>query len=158
MTSLTYVRGDVLKPVERPAVIAHVCNDRGGWGAGFVLAVSRMDPRPEAAYREWAGANRSEHPFKLGEVQFVPVEYDEYGGTVVVANMLAQSGFKSEQNPTPIRYAALRTCLNTVDWLAEELRCGIHVPRIGCGLSGGTWDSVARILESLYSPVTVYDL
>ena len=26
---------------EAPGVIAHVCNDSGGWGKGFVLAISR---------------------------------------------------------------------------------------------------------------------
>ncbi len=34
-------------------MVAHVCNDIGGWGKGFVLAVSRRWPEPEAAYRAW---------------------------------------------------------------------------------------------------------
>ena len=27
-------------------IIAHVCNDVGGWGRGFVVALSRRGPRP----------------------------------------------------------------------------------------------------------------
>ncbi|EGJ73150.1 hypothetical protein STTU_0361 [Streptomyces sp. Tu6071] len=44
---ITYVRGDATAPRGRgPRVIAHVCDDRGGWGKGFVLALSRRWPEP----------------------------------------------------------------------------------------------------------------
>jgi O-acetyl-ADP-ribose deacetylase (regulator of RNase III) len=50
--AVTYVIGDATAPGgPGPGVIAHVCNDSGGWGKGFVLAVSRRWPEPEAAYR-----------------------------------------------------------------------------------------------------------
>src|SRR5262245_22379163 len=52
MEALRIVRGDATAPrVDGPKIIAHVCNDVGGWGAGFVLAVSRRWPEPERAYR-----------------------------------------------------------------------------------------------------------
>lgn len=35
---LRFVRGDATSPqAAGPKVIAHVCNDRGGWGKGFEL-------------------------------------------------------------------------------------------------------------------------
>ncbi|SOE07774.1 hypothetical protein SAMN06272765_8688 [Streptomyces sp. Ag109_G2-15] len=38
MSEITYVRGDATVPsVKGAKVIAHVCNDIGGWGKGFVL-------------------------------------------------------------------------------------------------------------------------
>lgn len=53
MTPLTFVRGDATNPQAKgPKVIAHICNDRGAWGKGFVLAISKRWPEPEAAY--WA--------------------------------------------------------------------------------------------------------
>ena len=39
MSEIVYVRGDATVPsVKGVKVIAHVCNDIGGWGKGFVLA------------------------------------------------------------------------------------------------------------------------
>lgn len=41
MTTIAYKRGDATQPVgEGSKVLVHVCNDIGGWGRGFVLAVS----------------------------------------------------------------------------------------------------------------------
>jgi hypothetical protein len=39
--------------------IAHVCNDRGGWGKGFVMAISQRWPQPEMEYRAGTGSGRS---------------------------------------------------------------------------------------------------
>jgi hypothetical protein len=50
--------GDATKPEGAGVkIIAHVCNDIGAWGRGFVLALSKLSPAPERAFREWyAGA------------------------------------------------------------------------------------------------------
>lgn len=47
------------------------CNDIGGWGKGFVTALSKKWKEPERAYREWY---KSGENFGLGEVQSVEVE------------------------------------------------------------------------------------
>jgi hypothetical protein len=45
---LRIVRGDATSPQAKgPKLIAHIGNDLGGWGKGFVLAVSRRWPEPE---------------------------------------------------------------------------------------------------------------
>jgi O-acetyl-ADP-ribose deacetylase (regulator of RNase III) len=42
MGEISYVKGDATSPQARGIkIIGHVCNDLGGWGKGFVLAVSR---------------------------------------------------------------------------------------------------------------------
>jgi hypothetical protein len=41
-------------------VIAYICNDLGGWGKGFVLAISRKWPQPERDYRDWPEAAGTE--------------------------------------------------------------------------------------------------
>ena len=54
MTSIAYRKGDATAPVASGAkIICHVCNDIGGWGKGFVLAISKRWPEPEAHYRAW---------------------------------------------------------------------------------------------------------
>ncbi|MFE0817971.1 GNAT family N-acetyltransferase [Streptomyces sp. NPDC058794] len=70
MSEIRYVRGDATVPsVKGVKVIAHVCNDLGGWGKGFVLAISRRWPEPEAAYRAWH-RDRASNDFGLGAVGY----------------------------------------------------------------------------------------
>jgi len=145
------VEGDATSP-ER-GVIVHVVNDRGGWGKGFVNAVSRRWPEPERAYRSWA---RNKTGFELGRAQIVPV-----GDALFVANVLAQSGYKRVAGRPPIRYDALEKGLAEVARFCADRGLDAHMPRIGCGLAGGTWDEVEPLVErtlvAAEVPVTVYD-
>lgn len=155
MTPITYLTGDATAPQAiGPRIICHVCNDAGGWGKGFVLAISKRWPAPEAAYRRWY---RHQHlsDFGLGAVQMVKVE-----PSLWVANMVAQHGVGRREGP-PIRYGALAQCLHLVGDRAIELSASVHMPRIGCGLAGGEWARVEPlIVEALVSrdvAVVVYD-
>jgi O-acetyl-ADP-ribose deacetylase (regulator of RNase III) len=151
---ISYIIGDATAPEgQGPGVIAHVCNDAGGWGKGFVMAISRRWPEPESAYRRWA---RSGQQFGLGNVQLVRVE-----DQLSVANMVAQHGYVSRSNPVPIRYDALAECLSKLAARMEKETL-IHMPRIGCGLAGGSWDQIEPLLETHLAmagfEVRVYDL
>ncbi len=152
--AISYLIGDATAPQGRgPGVIAHVCNDSGGWGKGFVLALSRRWPEPEAAYRRWAGSGQD---FVLGMVQLVQVE-----DHLRVANMVAQHSYVSRTNPVAIRYDALAQCLSKLAGRIEEGTL-IHMPRIGCGLAGGNWDQIEPLLDEHLSTagfdIRVYDL
>jgi O-acetyl-ADP-ribose deacetylase (regulator of RNase III) len=154
--AIRYIKGDATSPQAKGVkVIAHVCNDLGGWGKGFVLAVSKRWPGPEAAYRAWH-KDRSKNDFGLGALQLVRVE-----PLIWVANMVAQRGMKRGSNGPPIRYDAVRSCLRTLAVEAGKLGASVHMPRIGCGLAGGKWEEVEPIiLEELASrgvEATVYD-
>ncbi|WP_427918466.1 macro domain-containing protein [Streptomyces sp. cg40] len=156
MGEINYVRGDATVPsVKGVKVIAHVCNDIGGWGKGFVLAVSRRWPEPEKEYRAWHRA-RAGNDFGLGAVQFVRVE--RY---VWVANMIGQRGTRTGSKGVPVRYEAIDTALGLLADRAAELGASVHMPRIGCGLAGGKWSRVEPLVtERLVRrgiAVTVYD-
>lgn len=151
---ISYRPGDATQPMSRPAVIVHVCNDIGGWGAGFVLAVSRRWKEPERIYR---ASFRSSSKPSLGDVQFIDVEPG-----LTVANMIAQRGIgPAADGSPPIRYTAVRTCLEKVATYATERRASVHMPRIGCGLAGGRWDDVEAIVQATLVgariPTIVYD-
>lgn len=74
MSGICYVRGDATAPQGKGVkIIAHVCNDLGGWGKGFVVAASRRWSEPEAAYRR-RHRERAANDFGLGAVQFVRAE------------------------------------------------------------------------------------
>jgi hypothetical protein len=73
---LRILRGDATSPqAAGPKIITHVCNDRGGWGKGFVLALSRRWPEPERDYRAWH-RGRSGNDFALGAVRLIRVRPD----------------------------------------------------------------------------------
>lgn len=124
-------------------------------GKGFVLAVSRRWPEPEAAYRAWH-RERARNDFGLGAAQFVQVE--RY---VWVANLVGQRGIRTGSKGVPVRYEAIDAALGLLAGKAAELGASVHMPRIGCGLAGGKWSRVEPlVMERLVKPgiaVTVYD-
>ncbi|MFJ8079558.1 macro domain-containing protein [Streptomyces sp. NPDC096205] len=156
MSEIVYVRGDATVPsVKGAKVIAHVCNDIGGWGKGFVLALSRRWPQPEAAYRAWH-RERARNDFGLGAVQLVQV-----GPHVWVANMIGQRGIRTGSKGVPVRYEAIDAALDRLAGPVSELGASVHMPRIGCGLAGGKWSRVEPLIEERLVrrgiAVTVYD-
>lgn len=159
--TITYQVGDATRPEgEGPKIIAHICNDIGAWGSGFVVALSKQSPYPERSYRAWYRDGIWEStPFELGQMQLASF------GTpgVLVANMVAQRGIRHDASAPPaVDYTALWRCLRGLGKIAEHMGASVHMPRIGCGLGGGEWKIVAELIdETLIAqdvPVTVYDL
>ncbi|MFD8560600.1 Appr-1-p processing protein [Streptosporangium canum] len=167
MNVITYLTGDATAPHGTgPKIIGHVSNNIGAWGRGFVTALSRRWPEPEAAYRAWY---RSGDGFTLGAVQTVQVD-DE----IWVANMIGQHGIRTAaglrtatgvqrgDHSAPIRYSAVQQCLRTLAEAATARGASVHLPRIGVGLAGGVWERIEPlIVEAVVGrgvAVTVYDL
>jgi len=153
---IKYVTGDATKPFGTGVrYIVHVCNDIGGWGRGFVLSLSMEHPNAEVAYRSWYQQNDDEL-FELGRVQFV-----ESKDNITVVNMIGQHGIFTKDGVPPIRYPAVRTCFHQVAKHALVTGASIHMPRIGCGLAGGNWSEIEKLInEELISrgvEVCVYD-
>jgi O-acetyl-ADP-ribose deacetylase (regulator of RNase III) len=169
---IQFQRGDATDPTSSGIqVISHVVNTEGGWGAGFVLAVSRRWKAPEREYRKWHQKGQTFNPdgeitnFKLGHIQMVQVEHSVY-----VCNMLAQKGYgpkgknqhrspEDEDSYVPLQYDALEACLTKLADQARLLHATLHMPRIGCALAGGRWSLVEPILQRTLEglSVTVYD-
>jgi O-acetyl-ADP-ribose deacetylase (regulator of RNase III) len=160
--NINYLEGDATKPVgDGMKIIAHCCNNIGGWGSGFVLALSAKWEDPEKSYRFWHKRTTKKDPEAfsalLGSAQMVPVEDDIY-----VANLLGQNGVRGPDNPEPIVYSAIESGLNAVFRWAERKEASIHLPRIGCNLAGGSWAKVEEIINKCMKehsnvPVFVYD-
>jgi len=151
---ITYLEGDATCPqIDGPKIIAHVVNSSGGWGRGFVLAVSDRWLGPEQRYRKWYASKKN---FKLGAVQTLQVEPD-----IWVCNMLAQEGYlTTKKHGPPLRLPRLKECLDLLKEAAIERHASVHMPRIGCGLGGSDWDVVGLMVEQSLGevPVYVYDL
>jgi len=119
------------------------------------MAISRRWKEPEQKYREWF---KTQDNFILGQVQFVQVENNLW-----IANITGQHKInKDEKGNAPIRYEAVLAGLEKVGQFALDKDATVHMPRIGCGLAGGTWDKMEPLIESALTgkniSVTVYDL
>lgn len=194
MIPIKYITGDATEPQgEGRKIIAHICNDVGAWGAGFVLALSARSSAPERGYQRWFLEQKTlpraldvEPPFELGEIQFTA--YDSSTALrpdVFVCNMIAQKGCgpakcshcaglgqhddhgdcihcRGTGRIPPFRDWALRYCLRKLAPKAHAAQATVHMPRIGCGLGGGTWEKITPIILQEVSAhniaVTVYDL
>lgn len=154
---IRYVVGDATAPQGvGKRVIVHCCNDAGGWGSGFVLALSRRWKEPEENYRAWAIEGSD---FKLGAVQMVEVEPELW-----VANLIGQHGYGKPSDPgfPFVRYDALEAGFQGIAGWAALQGATIHMPRVGCGLAGGDWVAVEQLVWDTFGvsnvEVTVYDL
>jgi O-acetyl-ADP-ribose deacetylase (regulator of RNase III) len=161
MNEIAYVTGDASRPQGAgPKIIAHIVNDAGGWGRGFVVALSRRSLMPETAYRAWyRDPSHYSGPFQLGAVQLTGYTQPD----VLVANMIAQRGIRHDPSAPPaVDYEALGTCLDRLYEKAVQWGASVHMPRIGCGLGGGDWTAVETEIKATLLlhgvSVTVYDL
>lgn len=155
-TEIKYRKGDATSPTkDGNKIIVHICNDVGGWGKGFVMAISNKWKEPEEQYREWY---KSKNNFSPGQAQFVKVNEDTW-----VANLIGQRDIKKDKEGVPpIRYEAVANGLQKVGEFAMEINGSVHMPRIGCGLAGGTWDKIEPLIKNNLTDkgveVMVYDI
>jgi O-acetyl-ADP-ribose deacetylase (regulator of RNase III) len=150
---INYVTGDATAPIgEGRKLIIHVCNDMGGWGSGFVLAVSRRWKEPEEQYRSLAENNL----LRLGNVQFVHVD-----DNITVGNMIGQHKTHWIDGVPPVRYEAIAQALDSVASYAIMGGYTVHAPRFGSALAGGSWEIIEELINKhlimRYVPVTIYD-
>lgn len=146
---LKYVEGDlfagIYEPKEHMTLIAHVCNDLGVMGAGFVVPLGKTFPLARQAYLEDMKANK----YGLGDTQFVTVVPDEECGGITVCNMVAQHGIGGKR---PLRYNSLSKCMDAVAKFAREdfPDSKIICPAFGSGLAGGDWSFIEHLIQDCW--------
>lgn len=166
---LNYVKGDATKPQgDGKKLILHICNDEGGWGSGFVIALNNRfgtgEGSPVDLYRDWYKNDKwkeSWNPFKLGQIQFC-----KQPDNVTVVNMIAQSTPGGYKGFPPIRYQSLEECLlrlrDTIKPAMDKgTKVSLHGPRFGSGLAGGDWNEIEKIIKRVFADIdiefTIYD-
>lgn len=147
--TLRYVKpGDATRPkADGFKLIVHCCNNRRAWGKGFVTAIDKRWSRPRDVF--------SRSTTMLGTVSYACVEDD-----IAVANVIGQDGYGVDGR-CYVLYEALREGFRRVFAVARTYSASVHCPRLGCGLAGGRWDAVERLLREEFVAkgvsVTVYD-
>lgn len=163
MSELKYIEGDATWPQgSGNKLICHCCNNRGGWGSGFVLALNKRWSKPKAEYLKWhAKGDYNGIPFELGNVIYVPVEKGNEG-LLYVANLIGQHKTIKLGEKTPIRYEALEKGFDDIRDFCLLHAFSVHMPRIGAGLARGNWEYIEWIIQRKLVAeginVSVYDL
>lgn len=134
-------------------IVPHVCNNVGLFGAGFAAAIRKHFPIVSTNF-ELLGKKT-----KLGYVQYIEVYKDPtYEHKLIFANMIAQNGIISQNNPRPLNYEALVKCMvdvrNYISHLDKE-KTEIHCPKFGSGLAGGNWNFIHDLINDIWSTLNV---
>ncbi len=163
---LTNVVGDVTNPqrthqnIREIVFLPHVCNDLGGWGAGVVLAISKKWKGAEFIYRAFIAKHGKGK--MLSTTGFWNSNENDVNDDIVICNMIAQSGYKSKDNPRPLNYKALVKCMEDVAKQLEfnkliletivgsEVLHRIHCPKFGSDLAGGNWEFITCLIEDIW--------
>jgi O-acetyl-ADP-ribose deacetylase (regulator of RNase III) len=153
---VNFVHGDVLKASgSETRIICQLVNDQARfWGGGVARSAARAFPEAQRDFSNWiVSIPRSK---RLGDVHFARADKN-----LVLASLVGQAGFGP--SPTPrIRYAALEKCFAKISEFASANSASVHMPRLGSGESGGSWDTVQELLQNALVadgiPVTVCDL
>lgn len=146
---LVYLQGDATYPQgEGKKIITHLCNNKGGWGRGFVLAINKRWKKPELRYKKFVQEyfdDGKEPKDLLGKIQGVTVEEN-----IIICNMIAQDGYKSNANPVPLKYSALVKCMTNLADLSNANCSSIHCPKFGSGLAGGNWQLIEELIKNIW--------
>lgn len=129
------IRKNILN-IEKGLICQQV-NCKGVMGAGLALSIRKKWP---SVYDEYRQAFKEKN-LNLGFVEFVSVDNGIY-----VVNLCAQDGYGRSRRYT--NYKALRICLKTVARFSGALLLPCYIPyKMGCGLAGGDWNIVEKIIE-----------
>ncbi len=156
VNKINYLKGDATDPRgDGNKIIALIINDKANsWGAGFARAVQEKWPFVLEEFKYWK--THFKHQFALDNVLNAKIESDLWASL-----MVSQHGYGKSRNPR-IRYSALEKCLKKLAEKAIKEKASVHMPRIGCGEAGGSWDIVSEMIEDILCScdinVTIYDL
>jgi len=155
MNVLKRREGDLFTAIRKSArktiVVPHVVNDKGAWGAGFVVPLGKKFPYVKESYLKWANSETCDS-FALGNIQ----EVHQLSGAsdVIFVNMLAQTLVRSEidfsRGERPLFYNHLVSCMEKVAELALDHDAAIYCPKFGSGLAGGRWDFIQELIKDCW--------
>jgi len=138
------VKGNLLQaPVD---VIGHQVNCKGVMGAGIAKQLRNMYSGLFKHYKDYLAST----PHPLGTVSMY---YEQ--GKPIVANIYGQDSYGRYGIHTD--YRALESALGELANVAYAHDMTVALPYgIGCGLAGGDWNTVYKIIESIFTEVDCY--
>lgn len=148
---INLVKGDILNAKEN--IISQQVNCCGVMGSG--LAKQIRNKYLEVFIEYYAYCKRHDDMLKMLGVA-LPVICED---NKIVMNLFGQMYYGTDKQYTD--YAALECAFRNMKEYAQKNQLSIAIPfQIGCGLAGGNWDIVYKIIEDVFSDygVTIYKL
>lgn len=117
-------------------IIIHQVNCKGVMGAGFAKQVKDKYPQLFKNYRERC--------MMFDYTELLGTNYYYEDENIIIVNMFSQNNYGTEARQT--NYEAMAACLDKIRKMYPTQT--IVAPyRIGCGLGGGDWNIVSKLLE-----------
>lgn len=160
MPKINYIEGDLFEAVrdrkyDGAVVIPHVCNSKGGFGAGFVVPLANAYPEVKSQYLRWFDQKKKSSVLETGEFSLGHVQFVRVGENVWVANMIAQTlgGHR------PLSYKYLGRCMERVfSFVTATMRLKdpkFVCPMFGSGLAGGNWCFIEELIEDHWGSIPI---
>ena len=149
-SGLHIVHGDAVAALQRGDIdiLGHQVNLRGVMGAGIAKQIRAAYPNVYDLYREAVQSRE----LGLANVQLVRV-----GPSRWVANIAGQTNIGLGTKQTD--YGALRMALGDLAELIDGATLRVGLPYgIGCGLAGGDWGIVSRLIEEHLPQAVLFHL
>jgi O-acetyl-ADP-ribose deacetylase (regulator of RNase III) len=134
------IKGNVLD-VEN-TVIVHCVNCQGVMGSGIAREIRERYPSAYELYRKI---------YEQGLLQLGSVSYAEVEGNRIIANAAGQDHYGHDK--VHVDYDATRYCFAQINSYMEQffypdLKIDtVSFPLFGCGLAGGDWNIVSKIID-----------
>lgn len=135
---------DLLSVTE--GIIAHQVNCQGAMGAGVAKAIRSRYPAVYNQYRQYL-SHFNEHISPMGTCLIVNPTGDSLRDDFHVANLFSQDDHGTDRRHT--NYFALAGALDDLAFEMENMtQNAVYIPyELGCGLGGGSWDTVSALIE-----------
>ena len=143
---IEYKKGNIFDGTED--IIVHGCNCKCVMGAGIARQVQRLYPMAHLADVKTLWGDKS----KLGN-------YSSARGDDGKLIINAYTQFNYTRHDVDVDYDAIREVMRKINNDFPE-PYSIAMPKIGCGLAGGDWNIISKILEETFGKrqIVVYYL
>lgn len=132
------VRGDIL--CANTSYICHQVNCRNIMGAGVAKSIYTKYPEVKTEYHRFCSLAKSPYDL-LGQAQIVPIEQ----AGISVINLFGQLNYGRKSGVIYTDYQAMKNALRKINRLCAGK--SVAFPHgIGCGLAGGDWGTVEKII------------
>jgi O-acetyl-ADP-ribose deacetylase (regulator of RNase III) len=133
---------DILKASEN--IIVHQVNELGVMGAGLALQIKNKYPDVYRKYKAVANKNC------YGKIQLIRINEKQF-----ICNMFSQRGISRTNRTTD--YELLEQCIKKLAEYSTKNNLTVAIPyKIGCGLAGGDWDKVSKIIKYHLPNAVIY--
>lgn len=141
---MNYIKGNLFD--SKADVLCHQVNLYGVMGGGIAAEVKEKFPNAYIRYKNFC----SDYKFSetmLGVSLIVPTDENQ---SQYIANCFCQNDFSQDGCLT--NYEKMRECfIYVTKWMKQNKMKTVAFPyKIGCGIAGGDWNIVEKIIEDVF--------